>query len=455
MTADIRTESLSLPFSVEAEKAVLGAVIRDNGLLNQVVDILRPEHFFLERHHRIFSSMVQIFNESNGVLDVVTLADRLQASEAASDSIGMPYLVDLMESCPVAQNIEHYAEIVRRMYFLRQIIHTTSGVQKRAMECDGTLESFVEDVEKELLSITSAQDRRGLMPASRIVEMTIDQIQTALDRDPNSLPGVPSGFRDLDELTGGWRGGDMIILAARPGMGKTAFALNCLLNAVMKGKSAVMFTLEMPKEQLMSRLFAIHGRINSSAIRRGVMTDGDFDKLSRASREIFELGSRLGIDDQGSVSLVEIRSRCRRWKKENGLDLVIIDYLQLMGSHSTRRSDNREQQVAEISKGIKALALELRIPIIALAQLSRQAVAKGESRPKLHHLRESGSMEQDADMVLFIHREDKDDPDSTKSNVAELIIGKNRHGPLRDVELAYFEEFVSFQNYLKTETRPA
>lgn len=455
MTNASRSETMMLPHSLDAEKAVLGAVIRDNNALNTVTETLRAEHFFVDRHQRIFAAMVDIASQANGVVDTVTLADRMMVLGGDVDAVGVPYLVDLMESCPVSQNIGHYAEIVRRMYFLRQIIYTTQDVQKRAMDCEGTLESFREDVERELLAISSAHDRLGLIPADKVVESAIDQIQTALERDPNVLPGCPSGFRDLDELTGGWRGGDMIILAARPGMGKTAFALNCLLNAAMKGKTSVMFTLEMPKEQLMQRLFAIHGKINSSSLRRGVLTDLELDKLAHSARVLNALGPKLAIDDQGSVTLGEVRARCRRWKQQHGLDLVVIDYLQLMGSSSTRKSDNREQQVAEISKGIKSLALELRIPIIALAQLSRAAVAKGESRPKLHHLRESGSMEQDADMVMFIHREEKDDPNSMKKGMAELIVGKNRHGPLRDVELAYLEEYVSFQNYLKTEARPA
>jgi replicative DNA helicase len=439
------------PHSVEAEKAVLGAILRDPEQLTNVMATskLSAEHFYLDTHRHIFSAMLKL-DSRNEPADLITVVDALRKDQTeGANSIGLAYLVELTESCPVAQNIEYYAKIVTQKFYLRKIIFACQETVRRASASEGEISSFIEDIEKNFLEIANDHDSgNGLTPAHKVLVSTIEDLEARINSE-GSITGVSTGFIDLDKATGGWQPSDLIILAARPGMGKTALALNWALNAVKAEKTVAVFTLEMSKEQLMQRLLSAEGRVDSTRMRKGDLTDEDQDRLMHAARSINQFASRLAIDETPAISLTEVRSRCRRYHKEFGLSLVIIDYLQLMGSHSTWRKESREREVSEISMGLKALAKELHVPVIALAQLNRGPDSRTDKRPKISDLRESGSMEQDADQIIFVYRDEYYNPNSEYAGKSEVIIGKNRHGETGTVFLAFLPNFVSFHNLVK------
>ncbi len=438
-----------LPHNVEAEKAVLGAILRDGGSMLSVADQLQPEFFFSDAHQKIYSAQAELYKKNEGI-DIVTVSSAL--SEGASgkhNQIGPTYLIQLTEDCPVTQNIEYYAEIVRKQYYLRRVIYTCQDTIKRAQQKQDTADHFIEEVEKEFLKISSQNDRSGIVMADKVIESTIAQIEKNIMRD-GTMTGVPTGFAELDELTGGWQSSDLMIIAARPGMGKTAFALNCAANAMQHDRKVVIFTLEMSKEQLMSRVLSSEARVDSARLRRGDLTEDETDRLMEGARKVYSYYQNLGIDETPSISVMELRSRCRRFQKEKGLDMVIVDYLQLMGAGgASRGQQSREREISEISMGLKGLAKELNIPVIALSQLNRGPDARPDKRPKMSDLRESGSIEQDADMVFFIYRDEVYNPSSERTGIAELIIGKNRHGATKTIDLAFQPNFVSFQNLMR------
>jgi replicative DNA helicase len=432
----------SPPHSVEAEKAVLGAALREPDTLNLVADKVRPDHFFLDVHREIYTAMVELYHQ-NEPTDLLVVADKLRRSAKDSEYLGPAYLVELTEAAPVSQNIEYYAKLVREYYYLRRIIDACQTTVKKAMAFDGKVSGFIEDVEKEFLRISNEQDVQGISTAVEVLDSTLAELESRIGTD-DSLTGVPSQFADLDRITGGWQRSDLVIIAARPGMGKTAFALNVVTNAVKEGKSTIVFSLEMSKNQLMMRILSSEARIDSSRLRKGDLTEDEQDRLMHAARGLGHLP--LGIDETPSISLLELRSRCRRFKKEHGLDLVVIDYLQLMGPSGTKKYESREREISEISGGLKALAKELNIPVIALAQLNRGPDSRPDKIPKLSDLRESGSMEQDADMILFLYRDEYYNPNSEDAGKALVKIAKNRHGSLEDVYLAFAPNFLKFSN---------
>ncbi|MBF0440504.1 MAG: replicative DNA helicase [Oligoflexales bacterium] len=440
-------------YSKDAEKAVLGAILRDSHNLFIIDGMLEAPHFFLDAHQKIFQMIMSLSNRGESV-DIVTVAEGLRKIRDGNNLLlGPSYLVDLTENCPVAQNIEHYAKIVREYYYERRIADVCQTTIKQLMSNDGgSFEGLVENIEKEFLSISEQHDRKGILNADKVLEFTIEEIQRKLESD-GALTGVPSGFKDLDALTGGFQGSDLIILAARPGMGKTALALNIAVNAVFKKKSVVVFTLEMSKEQLMSRILASVSRVDSSRLRKGDLTDEEQDRLMEGARRIFEFKEFLGIDETPGICLMELRSRCRRRHREAGLDLIIVDYLQLMSASSMGRLESREREISQISMGLKELAKELNVPVLALAQLNRGPEFRtGDKRPKMADLRESGSMEQDADLILFAYRDEYYNPNSEHSGIAEIIVGKNRHGSLTTIKLAFQPNFVCFQNLYKNDS---
>lgn len=432
------------PHSSDAEKAVLGACLRSPETLNLIADKLLPEHFFLDAHQKIFNVMLEQY-QKNEPSDVLLVAEILRRAGRESEYLGVPYLVELEEVAPVSQNIEHYANIVRECYYLRRIIDACQTTVAKALNFDGKISSFVEDVEKEFLSIANDQDSKGIITAYEVLDSTIAEIETRLNTE-GDLTGVPSDFMDLDRITGGWQKSDLIIVAARPGMGKTAFALNIVTNAAKSGRSVAVFTLEMSKNQLMSRILSSESRIDSSKLRKGDLSDEEQDRLMHGARVISQLPATLGIDETPSISLMELRSRCRRFKKEYGLELIVVDYLQLMTASGNKRYESREREISEISGGLKALAKELSVPVIALAQLNRGPDTRPDKIPKLSDLRESGSMEQDADIILFLYRDEYYNPNSEDAGKALLRIAKNRHGSLEDVYLAFAPHFLKFSN---------
>jgi replicative DNA helicase len=442
------TKTFAPPHSVEGEKAVLGAVLREPDTLNLVADKLIPDHFFLDAHQQIFGAMVELYN-ANEPTDILTVAEKLRRLGRASEYLGPAYLVELTESSPVTQNVEHYARIVRDNFYLRRIIDACQTTVKKALAYDGGVAGFIGDIEKEFLEIANQQDHNGIYTTVDVLDATIAEIESRLNND-GRLTGVPSQFVDLDRITGGWQNSDMVIIAARPGMGKTAFALNVCVNAVKSGKHVVFFTLEMSKTQLMSRIIASEARIDSGKLRKGDLSEDEQDRLMHGVRSIGTLPAMLGVDETPSISLLELRSRCRRFKKEHGLDMIIVDYLQLMTPGGTKRYDSREREISEISGGLKALAKELNIPVIALAQLNRGPDNRPDKVPKLADLRESGSMEQDADMIMFLYRDEYYNPNSEDAGKAMVKIAKNRHGALEDIHLAFAPHFFKFTNLQKT-----
>lgn len=440
-------QSVVLPHNVDAEKAVLGAILKEPDSLSLIENLLLPQHFFIDIHKKIYTAINEL-SKQNEVPDIISVADKLKYLEHSSSEnyVGAAYLVELTESSPLTHNVEYYAKIVRTEFYRREIIKSCQQTIQKAMFFDGLIEGFIEDIEKQFLKIANEYDRSGIYTLPQVLESTIEEIELRLNKQN---VGIKTGFIDLDNFLGGFQKGDLIIVAARPGMGKTAFALNCAANIAKSGKNVVIFTLEMRKEELMMRVLAAEAKVDSSRLRRGELSEDEEDRLTEGARQIHKISAALGIDETPAITMMEIRSRCRRFKKQYGLDFVIIDYLQLIGSSSVNKTDTRERIISEISMGLKALAKELNIPIMALAQLNRAPDYRTDKKPKLSDLRESGSIEQDADLILFLYRDEYYNPTSVLTGVSEVIIGKNRHGPISTIKLAFQPIYASFQNLYK------
>ncbi|MBP6217602.1 MAG: replicative DNA helicase [Oligoflexales bacterium] len=440
------------PHSAEAERAVLGAILRHPAQFHRVLDKVRlkKDHFFLDSHRAIFEGISELDAISKPI-DVLTVLEVLSKKNLGSATPRFTYFIELIETCPVSENIEHYAFIIKEKFFLRKIIKTCQDTGQRAMSAQGEIKDFLETIEKEFAEINQDQDSgKGLVSARDVLIPTLEELEKRINSD-GRLSGVSSGFTDLDKFTGGWQKSDLIILAARPGMGKTALGLNWALNPLhySEDMKVAMFTLEMSKEQLVERLLSAEGRIDSMRLRKGDLAEDEQDRLMHAARSLNKLGVRMAIDETPGISLSELRARCRRYKREKGLDLIIIDYLQLMTGSQNAQKQGREREIGEISVGLKALAKELSVPVIALAQLNRGPDARPDKRPRMSDLRESGSMEQDADLIMFIYRDDYYNPSSEHAGKSEVIIAKNRHGQTGTVSLAWLPNFVSFHNLMK------
>lgn len=445
-----RKELFVPPHSIEAERSVLGAILRDPEQYHAVLDKIRlkSEHFFSDVHKNLFFAMEALEKESKPI-DLITVAERIATIPEAKDQLSPAYLVELTENCPVTENAEYYAEIVINKYFLRRIARTCSDTIKRASGSEGTIAQFIEQIEQELLQIGNEQDvSDGLVSVKDILVPTLEELEDRISLE-GSVTGVSTGFFDLDNMTSGWQKSDLIIMAARPGMGKTALGLNWALNAVKTGKTVAIFTLEMSKQQLIERLLSAEGRIDSTKLRKGDLDDDDQDRLMHAARALNKCGNNLVIDETPGISVSELRSRCRRYQKEHGLDFIVIDYLQLMSGSLQAQKQGREREIGEISMGLKSLAKELGVPVVAMAQLNRGPDARPDKRPKISDLRESGSMEQDADLIVFVYRDDYYNPNSEFAGKAEILIAKNRHGETGSVYLAWLPNFVSFHNLVK------
>jgi len=421
-----------LPFDEQAERAVLGAILRNGDHMMMASELLDSSYFFKESHRHIFSSQLDLYKNNEGI-DVVTVSSALQSNVKARN-IGPAYLVELTENCPVTQNIEHYAQIVRKTHFLRRIIQSSHAAIVRAQNHQESVEGFIESLEKEFLEISNQHDKAGLVKADVVIESTIEQIQKNIEHE-GEVTGVPTGFMGIDSLIGGWQNSDLTIVAV-------------MMHAVHADKKVAFFTLEMSKEQLMSRVLSTEARVDSMRLRRGDLNEEETDRLMDCARKIYAKKDTIGIDETPALSILELRSRCRRYKKENGLDLIIVDYLQLMVAGGARREASREREISEISMGLKSLAKELNVPVITGSQLNRGPDARPDKRPKMSDLRESGSIEQDADMILMIYRDEVYNPNSERAGIAEVIVGKNRHGSTKTIDLAYQPNFVSFHNLM-------
>ena len=434
----------ALPHSEEAERSVLGAVLVDNTQFERAQEILRSSSFYSPRHQKIFSALEDLV-EAGTALDVITLKAALERAGRLEEIGGPAYLAELLEGVPRSANVEHYARIVKEKNTLRELIRRSQSILSEAISGHGALDQLLDDAERSILQIAEERLGGGFIPLSVTAEQSLKAIEELTQRK-ELITGVPSGFPELDEMTAGLQPTDLIILAARPAMGKTSLALNFASHAAMAhGRKVGMFSLEMSHQQLFFRLLCSEGQVDAHRLRTGRVGKDEWQRIIKAYSTLS--GASIFLDDTPGVGVMEMRAKSRRLKREHGLDLLIIDYLQLMRGRG--RSENRQQEISEISRSLKELSKELNIPIIALSQLSRAPEQRGgdQRRPQLSDLRESGAIEQDADVVLFLYREEvykKDDPDLRGK--AELIVGKQRNGPTGTVQLNFIRDYTRFVN---------
>jgi len=438
--ADVGQER-PLPHNLEAERSVLGAVLIRNDTINHATEVIDAHDFFREAHRVIFDTMIAL-NERGQAIDLVTLKDELARANQLEQVGGPAYVASLVDGVPRATNVEYYARIIKEKSTLRSLIFAAGKILSSAYAAEEEPDLLLDESERAIFEIADSRIRTGFVPLRDLVHGSFDTIEQ-LQAHKGIVTGVPTGFVDLDERTSGLQPSDLVIVAARPSMGKTSFTLNVAQHVGTKtDKTVGFFSLEMSKEQLFMRMLTAEARIDAHRLRGGFLNDKDYGRLSTALGTLGE--SRVFIDDSASIGVLEMRAKARRLKAEHGLDLLVVDYIQLMQGRG--RFDNRQQELASISRALKGLAKELRIPIVALSQLSRAPDARSDHRPQLSDLRESGALEQDADVVLFIYREDQYEANEENEGVAEIIIGKQRNGPTGTVKLAFVKEFTRFEN---------
>ena len=431
------------PHNVEAERAVIGAMMLNADAIMVCSELLTSDEFYQQQYGIIFDALVEMYKDGVGA-DLVTLQNKLREKEVTPELYSVEYLGELLASVPTSANVKFYAEIVHEKAVLRRLIRVSEQVTKDCYMDSQPLEDILEDTEKSVFDVIQQRGGSEFEPIRDVVLRTLDSIEKAAKQKGN-ITGLETGFRDLDAKTAGLQKSDLILIAARPAMGKTAFVLNIAEYVALHSNSTIaLFSLEMSKEQLVKRMLAMNSMVDSQKIRTGDLEDDDWDKLVGSVRKIGN--SNLVIDDTSGITASELRSKCRKLKIEQGLDLVIIDYLQLMTGAGKRKSDSRQQEISDISRSLKVMARELNVPVIALSQLSRAVESRPDKRPMLSDLRESGAIEQDADIVMFIYRDEYYNPDSEKKGVAEVIVAKQRSGPTGPVELAWLSQYTKFGN---------
>ena len=439
--AETAVSERPLPHNLEAEKCVLGAVLIHNDAFNHAAELLDSRDFYRDAHRRIFDKMI-VLSDRNEVIALVTLKEELgRASDL--DKVGGPaYIAALVDGVPKSTNVEYYARIVKEKATLRSLIHASNKILATAYRAETDADIQLDEAERAIFEIADDRIETGFVPLSDLVPASFERIER-LQETKGDLTGVPTGFTDLDALTSGLQPAELVIVAARPAMGKTSLALNIAQHVGTKTNMTIgLFSLEMSKEQLFLRMLTSEARINAHQFRTGFLSEQDYSRLSHSLEALS--GAGVYIDDPSTIGVLEMRAKARRLKAEHNLHLLIVDYIQLVQGRG--RFENRTQELASISRSLKGLAKELNVPIIALSQLSRAPESRSEHRPQLSDLRESGALEQDADVVLFIYREDQYDPKPDNENTAELIIGKQRNGPTGVVRLAFLKEFTRFEN---------
>lgn len=439
------------PQAVEVEQSVLGAMLIEREAIPRAIEILREDAFYDGRHRKIFSAMSVLFERGEPV-DTITLTEEMRR-RGEIDAVGGPYyLSELTTKVASAANVEYHARIIAEKSLLRKLIETMTGLVGEAYDPSSDAFDLLDRAEGEIFRISDAQLRRAAAAISVVLQETMHRLNQIHGRE-GGITGVPSGFRKLDDMTGGWQRSDLIIVAARPSMGKTAFALALARNAAFHRElptGVAIFSLEMSAQQLAQRLLTSEARVDAQAARTGRLSDSDWPRLAKAAGRLAD--APIFIDDTPGLSILELRAKCRRLKAEHGIGLVIVDYLQLMHGTGMSRSSNREQEIAQISRSLKSLAKELDVPVIALSQLSRAVETRGgDKRPQLSDLRESGSIEQDADVVAFIYRAERygitvDENGNSTEGLGEIIIGKQRNGPIGTVTLAFVHQHARFEN---------
>ncbi len=432
-----------LPHSIEAEQSVIGSMIMNRDAIVTASEIITGDDFYQQQYGIVFEAMVELYNENKPV-DLVTLQNRLKELDVPPEISSMEFVGELVAAVPTSVNVKYYAEIVSEKAMLRKLIKTTEEIANTCYLGNERTQEILEITEKKIFDLVQRKSSDEFVPIKDVVLNAIEKIEKA-SRTKGSVTGIPTGFIDLDYKMSGFQPSDLILVAARPSMGKTAFVLNIAQYMAFKsGVTTAIFSLEMSKEQLVNRLLSLESKVDSQNIRTGNLEDEDWGKLVDSVRRLGN--SNLVIDDSSGITASEIHSKCRRLKMEKGLDLVIIDYLQLMSGGGKRRGDSRQQEISDISRALKVMARDLNVPVIALSQLSRAVEQRPDKKPMLSDLRESGAIEQDADMVMFLYREEYYKPDSEKKGQAELIIAKQRSGPTGTVELAWLAQYTKFGN---------
>ena len=431
-----------LPHSIEAEQSVIGSMLMDKEAFVTASELIHGEDFYQSQYGVIFESIVELYNEGKPV-DLVTLQDRLKEKDVPPEVSSMEFVRDLITAVPTSANVKSYAAIVYEKSLLRKLIRVSEGIANECYLGREKLEDILAKTEKDVFSLLQTRTAGDYVPIRQIVFDVVNKIEIAA-KNKSTVTGISTGFTDLDYRTSGMQPSDLVLIAARPSMGKTAFVLNLAENMAVKNHlTTAIFSLEMSREQLVNRMLSMESRVDAQVLRTGSLTDSDWDQVVESSGII--ANSSLIIDDTPGISITELRSKCRKLKLERDLKVVIIDYLQLM-SGSSKKTDSRQQEISEISRSLKALARELNVPVLALSQLSRACETRPDHRPMLSDLRESGAIEQDADVVMFLYRDDYYNKDSEAKNIAEVIIAKQRNGPIGTVELAWLPNYTKFGN---------
>jgi replicative DNA helicase len=437
------------PQHIEAEQSVLGGILIENEAINRVTEILDVDDFYRDAHRKIYNALHNL-SERDEPADLITLTNELRKSDQLDSIGGASYLASLIDSVPTAANIEYYARIVKEKAILRKVIQTSTEIITQGYEDRGDVEGFLDEAERAIFEISEKRVRPSFYPIREIVKESFTTIEK-LFRKKEAVTGVPSGFKELDRMTAGFQPSDLIIIAGRPSMGKTAFCLDVAEYAAIGNKIPVaIFSLEMSKEQLVIRMLCSQANVEGTRLRTGYLNESDWPKLTIAAGNLSD--APIYIDDTAALSALELRAKARRLKSEHGLGMVIVDYLQLMRGRT--RVESRQQEISEISRSLKALAKELTIPVIAVSQLSRKTEERTGNRPQLSDLRESGAIEQDADLILFIYRDEvyNRDPDNPNRGKAEVIIGKQRNGPIGKIDLAFLDKFTTFKDLYRGDT---
>ena len=444
--ADVTLQK-SMPHSLDAEKAVLGAILIDNSTFDQAAEALTPDDFYFEGHRKIFIGMLEL-SRTFKPIDTLTVANELQNTNELEGLGGLPYVSGLMDGVPRVANIEHYVRIIKEKSTVRRLIHSANEILVRGFSNEEDVHELLNRAERSIFEISQDNVKTGFRKIQDLMSEVYEKIEV-LSKQKELVTGIATGFIELDTMTSGLQPSDLIIVAARPGLGKTSFALNVGQHAAMMQKTVGIFSLEMAAHQLVHRLICAEARVDSHRVRTGKLHKEDWQALGKAITRLDK--AKIFIDDTPGISVTEMRSKARRLKAEHGLDLLIVDYLQLMspGPISRQRYENRQQEISAISRSLKGLAKELKIPVIAISQLSRAPEQRrGDHKPQLSDLRESGSIEQDADVVLFIYREDlySKEEDPEEKGIAQIIIGKQRNGPVGIVRLVFIEQWTKFEN---------
>lgn len=432
------------PQNIEAEQSVIGSMMLDREVIPIITEILKTEDFYRQDHIEIYEAVMDLFERAEPI-DIITVSDQLRLRGSIENVGGLEYLTQLVNGVPTTANVRHYAKIVEEKALLRKLIRTSSDIVNLGYEANEEVEYVLDKAEKNIFDILQKRNLKGMSPIKDVLVDTFNRLEELYNNKGN-ITGIPTGFSDLDFKMSGLQNSDLILIAARPAMGKTSFVLNIASHAAVHAKVPVaVFSLEMSKDQLVNRMLCCEAMVDSHRMRTGKLEDDDWTKIAQALGPMSD--APIYIDDTPGTSMMDIRAKCRRLKLEKNLGLVIIDYLQLMQGKG--KNESRQQEISEISRSLKILAKEINVPVITLSQLSRAAETRTDHRPMLSDLRESGAIEQDADIVMFIYRDDYYNPDTDKKNVAEIIVAKHRNGSTGTVELAWLGQFTKFANLEK------